>query len=254
MHVILLITFLLIIELLLLLLFFFLSLCVFSNVFQLNLFIFNSLSLKKKLKRTMSRTTHQDTNEPIDQPPIDQPPDDQPPIDQPIDQPPIDQPPMLRLYEGTYTGEEMIKYLWSEVHKKEEKIYELHKDRKSFDDDYALCTVMHFHQMFHLSSEAIARIRSDAVVGRNERWKQRRERFSAENKKRCSDWEAEKKDQERTLQWSLKINRDRVALWEKGTPRINMEANERVSNMCVQRHAPKMIKKDEDTAPFNGQR
>ena len=215
----------------------------------------------------MSRTTLQDTNQPIDQPPIEQPPDDQPPIDQPIEQqpidqpiehPPIEQPPILRLYEGTYTGEEMIKYLWSCVHKKEEKIAELQKDRKSFDDNYALCKVMHFHQLFHLSSEAIARIRSDAVVGRNERWKQRRERFSAENKKRSSDWEAEKHDQERTLQWSANINHERVAQWEKGTPRINVEANERVSNILVQRHnanapPPTMIK-DDDTAPSNGQR
>ena len=39
----------------------------------------------------MSRTTLQDTNQPIDQPPIEQPPDDQPHIDQPIEQQPIDQ-------------------------------------------------------------------------------------------------------------------------------------------------------------------
>ena len=52
MHVILLIAFLLIIELLLL--FFSFLFCVFfSIVYQLNLFIFNSLSLKNKLRRTI---------------------------------------------------------------------------------------------------------------------------------------------------------------------------------------------------------
>ena len=164
---------------------------------------------------------------------------------------------MLRLYEGTYTGEEMIKHMWSCVHKKEEKISDLKADRKRFDDEYALCGVMHFHQMFHPQSEAIAR--SEGFGGRGERWKQRRERFNAENKKRSPDWEAEKMNQERTQQWSEKINRERVALWEKGTPRINVEANERVSNIFVQRHnadapPPKMITKDDDTAPSNGQR